>query len=344
MVENAASMAMSTIPGPADEEGAISRTQPLNGESGPSLMLRGLRKAFADVVAVDGLDLEVNRGECFGLLGPNGAGKTTAIEICEGLTAPDEGKVELLGLNWSISESDLRQRIGIQLQETQFPAKLTVEETLRLFRSFFVRGISVEESIHTAQLEEKRRSRVGGLSGGQKQRLAMACALVGDPELLFLDEPTTGLDPQARRHLWDLIDRFKMAGRTIILTTHYMDEAERLCDRVAIIDHGKIIALGTPQELIASVGGEHIVEFAIVGAENGHAPVEVARLMEIAGVSSHRVDAGLHQLSVGELHTAVPRIFAALAGLGLQLSEFRTHSATLDDVFLRLTGRTLRDE
>lgn len=310
----------------------------------PSLMLRGLRKAFADVIAVDGIDLQVERGECFGLLGPNGAGKTTTIEICEGLTAPDEGTVELLGLNWRTGEKELRQRIGIQLQETQFPQKLTVDETLRLFRSFFRRGISVEESIRTAQLEEKRRSRIGGLSGGQKQRLAMACALVGDPELLFLDEPTTGLDPQARRHLWDLIDHLKMAGRTIILTTHYMDEAERLCDRVAIMDHGKIIALGTPQELIGSVGGEHIVEFAIVGHESGHGEVDAAMLMAIPGVHSHRVDAGLYQLSVRELHTAVPSIFAELAAQDLQLSEFRTHSATLEDVFVRLTGRNLRDE
>jgi ABC-type multidrug transport system ATPase subunit len=194
-------------------------------EGGLSLLLRGLRKSFADVVAVDGLDLEVMRGECFGLLGPNGAGKTTTIEICEGLTAPDSGTVELLGLNWIKAEKELRQRIGIQLQETQFPEKLTVDETLRLFRSFFYRGLSVEQSIKTAQLEEKRHARVGTLSGGQKQRLAMACALVGDPELLFLDEPTTGLDPQARRHLWDLVDGLKQAGRTIILTTHYMDEA-----------------------------------------------------------------------------------------------------------------------
>ena len=345
MAENGANLATSTVPGPAGEKDAAeSRARPLADQAGSSLLLRGLRKAFADVVAVDGIDLEVSRGECFGLLGPNGAGKTTTIEICEGLTAPDAGTVELLGLNWRSGEKELRQRIGIQLQETQFPAKLKVEETLRLFRSFFRQGISVEESIRTAQLEEKRRSRVGLLSGGQKQRLAMACALVGDPELLFLDEPTTGLDPQARRHLWDLIDQLKRAGRTIILTTHYMDEAERLCGRVAIMDHGKIIALGTPQELIASVGGEHIVEFAIIGSGNGHAPADVARLTEIPGVSSHRVDAGLHQLSVGELHTAVPRIFDTLTSLGLQLSEFRTHSATLDDVFLRLTGRTLRDE
>jgi ABC-2 type transport system ATP-binding protein len=315
------------------------------GGSGPTLLLKGVRKAFADVQAVDGLDLEVARGECFGLLGPNGAGKTTTIEICEGLTAPDEGMVEVLGLNWRSNANELRQRIGIQLQETQFPEKLKVEETLRLFRSFFKRGISVEESIKTAQLDEKRNSRVGGLSGGQKQRLAMATALVGDPELLFLDEPTTGLDPQARRHLWDLVDELKQAGRTIILTTHYMDEAERLCDRVAIMDHGKVIAMGTPQQLIGTVGGEDIVEFAVTGSEtSGRGIVDVSALLAIPGVQSHRVDAGLHQLSVSELHIAVPRIFAALNEQGLHLSEFRTHSATLEDVFVRLTGRNLRDE
>jgi len=311
---------------------------------GPSLLLRGLRKAFGEVVAVDGLDLEVARGECFGLLGPNGAGKTTTIEICEGLTEPDAGTVELLGLNWQSGAAELRQRIGIQLQETQFPDKMTVEETLRLFRSFFRHGIPVEESIRTAQLEEKRGARVGTLSGGQKQRLAMACALVGDPELLFLDEPTTGLDPQARRHLWDLVDELKQAGRTIILTTHYMEEAERLCGRVAIMDHGKVIAQGTPQQLIASVGGEDIVEFAVAGHETGGGQVDAEPLTAIPGVQWHRVDAGLHQLAVTEPHLAVPRIFAALTGQGLHLSEFRTHSATLDDVFVRLTGRNLRDE
>jgi ABC-2 type transport system ATP-binding protein len=321
----------------------------------PSLLLRGLRKSFGDVIAVDGIDLEVAPGECFGLLGPNGAGKTTTIEICEGLTTPDSGTVELLGQNWRTSANDLRHRVGIQLQETQFPDKLTVEETLRLFRSFFRRGISVEESIRTAQLEEKRNARYGTLSGGQKQRLAMATALVGDPDLLFLDEPTTGLDPQARRHLWDLVDQLKHAGRTIILTTHYMDEAERLCDRVAIMDHGRIIALGTPAQLIASVGGEHIVEFAITEFSSPaasisdppastHAPIDVALLTAIPGVESHRVDAGLHQLSVRDLHTTVPRIFAAVANQNLHLSEFRTHSASLEDVFVRLTGRNLRDE
>ncbi len=307
-----------------------------------TLLLRGLRKAFGDVVAVDGIDLEVARGECFGLLGPNGAGKTTTIEICEGLTSPDAGTVQLLGLEWKRSATELRQRIGVQLQETQFPEKLTVEETLRLFRSFFRRGLSADEAIRMAQLDEKRKARVGTLSGGQKQRLAMACALVGDPELLFLDEPTTGLDPQARRHLWDLVDELKKSGRTVILTTHYMDEAERLCDRVAIMDHGRIIALGTPQQLISTVGGDHIVELAVSGQADR--ALDSKLLTAIPGVQSHRVDASLHQLSVTDLHTTVPRIFAAIDALGLHLTEFRTHSATLEDVFVALTGRNLRDE
>jgi len=329
-----------------------------------SLRIRGLHKAFGDVRAVDGIDLEVRPGECFGLLGPNGAGKTTTIEICEGLTTPDAGTVELLGRNWKEHDRELRQLIGIQLQETQFPDKLTVEEVLRLFRSFYHRGITLDEAIGLAQLEEKRRARVGGLSGGQRQRLVMATALVGDPELLFLDEPTTGLDPQARRHLWDLVEDMKQAGRTIILTTHYMEEAEQLCDRVAIIDHGRVIALDTPKELIATVGGEDIVEFAVsrkanagpstqagpaAFAQDGSlegAPgvVDVEAMKAIPGVRSHRVDDALHQLSVSELHTTVPRIFAVLEKQGLHLSEFRTHSATLEDVFVRLTGRNLRDE
>lgn len=307
-----------------------------------ALSLKSLHKAFGDVIAVDGIDLDVNRGECFGLLGPNGAGKTTTIEICEGLTAADAGDVYLLGLSWKESAQKLRQRIGVQLQETQLPEKLTVEEILRLFRSFYRRGLAIDETIRLAQLEEKRRARVGTLSGGQKQRLAMACALVGDPDLLFLDEPTTGLDPQARRHLWDLVDQLRSAGRTIILTTHYMDEAEHLCDRVAIMDHGRIIAQGTPKELIASVGGDHVVEFAIATGDG--AMVDANALTAIPGVQGHRVDAGLHQLSVVELHTTVPRIFSALAEMGLQPVEFRTHSATLEDVFVGLTGRNLRDE
>jgi len=219
-----------------------------------ALIVKELRKTYGDVKAVEGLDLEIRTGECFGLLGPNGAGKTTTIEICEGLLERDSGDLELLGMTWERDGNRLRQKLGIQLQDTQLSDKLSVRETLELFRSFYTKGREVDEVIRLVQLEEKARARVGTLSGGQKQRLAIACALVGDPDLLFLDEPTTGLDPQSRRQLWTLIEEFKATGRTILLTTHYMDEAEKLCDRVAIVDHGRIIALGTPRELIDSIG------------------------------------------------------------------------------------------
>jgi ABC-2 type transport system ATP-binding protein len=218
-----------------------------------------LVKRYSNVVAVDGLSIHVDRGECFGLLGPNGAGKTTTIEILEGLLEADAGDVEILGLHWATHERELRQRLGVQLQETQLAEKLTVEETLLLFRSFFVRGRTIDELLRIVELESKRRSWVGKLSGGQKQRLAVACALVGDPDLLFLDEPTTGLDPQSRRQLWELLKHFRAEGGTIVLTTHYMDEAETLCDRVAIVDQGKVIKEGTPRDLIATLAAPRVV-------------------------------------------------------------------------------------
>jgi ABC-2 type transport system ATP-binding protein len=307
----------------------------------PALHLSRLRKVYSDVVAVDSLDLDVEVGECFGLLGPNGAGKTTTIEICEGLLEPDSGEVEVLGRRWDRGARELRERLGIQLQETQLSDKLTVEETVRLFRSFFDKGPTPERVIALVQLEEKRRSRVGTLSGGQKQRLALACALVGDPEILFLDEPTTGLDPQARRQLWDLIEEFKRAGRTIVLTTHYMDEAERLCERVAIMDHGKIIALGSPRELVASIGVEHVVEFSTDGAAQR---LDVAELRTIEGVRDARADNGAVRMQVTALHRAVPALLAEILRRDIRLTELRTHSATLEDVFVTLTGRHLRDE
>ena len=220
---------------------------------------QNLQKRYGDVVAVDGLSFEVRRGECYGLLGPNGAGKTTTIEILEGLLTPDGGDVEVLGRYWKTDEQQLRQRLGVQLQETQFTDKLTVEETLRLFRSFYDRGKTVEELLALVELESKRRSWVVKLSGGQKQRLSIACALAGDPDLLFLDEPTTGLDPQSRRQLWGILTRFREAGGTVVLTTHYMDEAETLCDRVAIVDHGHVIAEDTPKNLIASLAAPKVV-------------------------------------------------------------------------------------
>ncbi len=310
------------------------------GVTAPALSVRGLRKAYRDVVAVDGLDLEVRPGECFGLLGPNGAGKTTTVEICEGLTAADSGEVVVLGRRWGRDDRELRELLGISLQETQFAEKLTVAETVRLFRSFYRRGPEPEAVIAMVQLTEKANGRVGQLSGGQKQRLALACALVGAPELLFLDEPTTGLDPQSRRQLWELIGEFRAGGRSILLTTHYMEEAERLCERVAVMDHGKVIALGTPRELIASLAAEHVLEFAV-----SDAPLLDHQLLSgLDGVCSAVQRDGTWQLQVVELHRAVPALLAELRRQNAQLTELRTHSPTLEDVFVSLTGRHLRDE
>jgi len=311
------------------------------GTGAPALRVAGLRKSYGDVVAVDGLDLTVASGECFGLLGPNGAGKTTTIEICEGLTEPDSGEVEVLGRNWRTDERSLRERLGIQLQETQLAEKLTVEETVKLFRSFYERGRRVDDVIDVVQLDEKRKARVGKLSGGQKQRLALACAIVGDPELLFLDEPTTGLDPQSRRQLWDLIVELRASGRSIVLTTHYMDEAEKLCDRVAIVDHGHVIALGTPRQLIASLGAEHVVEFTAPDAPAGALSAEA--LQQLNGVRAAREHDGRWTLEVVGLARAVPALLSELSRRGLTLGELATHSATLEDVFVSLTGRQLRD-
>ena len=313
-----------------------------------ALLVRGLRKRYGDVVAVDGLDLDVRAGECFGLLGPNGAGKTTTIEVCEGVTEPDAGEVEVLGMRWASDADRLRARLGISLQETQLSEKLTVEETLRLFRSFYGRrGVTVEEVIAMVQLEEKRGTRVGTLSGGQKQRLAVACALVGDPELLFLDEPTTGLDPQSRRQLWDLIERFKASGRTVLLTTHYMDEAERLCDRVAIVDHGRVIALDTPRALIASLGAEHVVRFALAGDtafDPATLPAALPGVRSARAVGGGPGEGGGYELQAEAVHLAVPALLAEVARRGASLTELRTHSPTLEDVFVSLTGRGLREE
>jgi len=306
----------------------------------PSLFIGGLCKSFADVRAVDGIDLEVSPGECFGLLGPNGAGKTTTIEICEGLTPPDAGSVELLGLNWQSNAEELRQRIGVQLQETQFPDKLTAEEVLRLFRSFYRRGLTIDESIRIAQLEEKRHARVGGLSGGQKQRLAMATALVGDPELLFLDEPTTGLDPQARRHLWDLVEDLKRSGRTIILTTHYMEEAERLCDRVIIVDHGKVVADDTLPGLYRMLPVANLVLIELDQPPNGF---PLAGLQALAGVHSAGLVAGTLRVGVQNLSTDTPRVLEWLVEHGHPYHHVASERADLETVFLTLTGRSLRD-
>ena len=292
------------------------------------------------MTAVDGLDLQVHSGECFGLLGPNGAGKTTTIEILEGLLAADAGEVEVLGQRWDRDAASLRPRLGIQLQETQLADKLTVEETLRMFRSFYPRGPSIDELLDTVELGSKRAAWVSKLSGGQKQRLSVACALAGRPELLFLDEPTTGLDPQSRRQLWAVLEKFREDGGTILITTHYMDEAHELCDRVGIMDKGKLIALGTPRELVLSLGAEHVVEFATA---DGHALDDQA-LAALPGVRDVRRDLAQVHLSTSELHLTVPALLDFLRQRQSTLSQLGTHSATLEDVFVTLTGRQLRDE
>ena len=231
---------------------------------------RDLRKTYdGKVEAVRGLNLEIVAGECFGLLGPNGAGKTTTIEILEGLLEPTSGQVTILGHTWQENQRELREWLGISLQETRLSEKLTVRETIELFASFYREPRSSDEVLEDLQLSEKADAWVGKLSGGQRQRLAVATALVGNPKILFLDEPTTGLDPQSRRQLWDIIRVFQKAGGTVLLTTHYMDEAERLCDRLAIIDHGQVIAEGTPADLIERLGGHHVVEFETSANSNG---------------------------------------------------------------------------
>ena len=305
----------------------------------PALSCVGVVKHYGSVLAVDGLDLHVHRGECFGLLGPNGAGKTTTIEILEGLLQPDRGEVEVLGQRWDRDATALRVRLGIQLQETQLAEKLTVAETLRLFRSFYPHGPTVGELLDTVELGSKRDAWVSKLSGGQKQRLSVACALAGSPELLFLDEPTTGLDPQSRRQLWEVLERFRAAGGTILITTHYMDEAHELCNRVGIMDQGKLIALGTPRELVASLGAEHVVEFAV--AEDD---IDDALLSALPGVRDVRRDQARLHLSTSELHLTVPALLDVLRQRDASLSQLGTHSATLEDVFVTLTGRQLRDE
>ena len=308
----------------------------------PAVRCAGLVKRYGDVIAVAGLDLVVQAGECFGLLGPNGAGKTTTVEILEGLTSCDAGTVEVLGQAWTGGGSDrrLRERLGIQLQETKLPEKLSVEETIRLFASFYRGAQDVEEVLALVELAEKRRAWYSKLSGGQKQRLAVACALVNRPELLFLDEPTTGLDPQSRRQLWQVIETFRAHGNTVLLTTHYMEEAERLCDRVAILDHGKVISLGSPRELIASLGAEHVVEFTLV--QSG---VDLeADLKALPGVQALQQRDGLYSLTVTELHRALPGVMGLLERRGRQLASLTTHHASLEDVFVSLTGRHIRDD
>jgi ABC-2 type transport system ATP-binding protein len=309
-----------------------------------AIQCRDLRKTYdGKVEAVRGLNLEIQAGECFGLLGPNGAGKTTTIEILEGLLEATSGEVSIFGHTWKENEREMREWLGISLQETRLSEKLTVRETIELFASFYRQPRSTDEVLEQLQLTEKADSWVGKLSGGQRQRLAVATALVCNPKILFLDEPTTGLDPQSRRQLWDIIRAFQRDGGTALLTTHYMDEAERLCDRLAIVDHGQVIAEGSPDDLIQRLGGHHVVEFSV--SKNGHGtPTTVEIWRGLPSVESVREDDGLVALNVQQPHLTIPALLDAIDQQGGKLQHLTTRQASLEDVFVRLTGRHLREE
>jgi ABC-2 type transport system ATP-binding protein len=312
-----------------------------------AIRVKNLRKEYpgrnGPVHAVKGIDLEIKAGECFGLLGPNGAGKTTTVEILEGLNSPTSGEVEVLGRDWRTDEVAIRERIGVTLQETRFPDKETVREIVSLFRSFYKSGMNPDDVIARVSLESKSNAFIEQLSGGQQQRLAVAIALVGDPEILFLDEPTTGLDPQSRRQLWEVIRDLRDRGRTVVLTTHYMDEAERLCDRVAIIDNGNIIAQGSPAELIARLGGDHIVEFAleIAGTTASH---DANSFLGLDSVLAARTENDGYSLTVAQPHRAIPALLEELDRRQRPLARLTTRHVSLEDVFVSLTGRHLRDD
>ena len=310
-----------------------------------AISCEGLTKTYPGkppVEAVQGIDLQVHCGECFGVLGPNGAGKTTTIEILEGLLPPTDGSVHILGMDWRTQEAEIRQRIGVSLQETQLSDRLSVAETLSLFRSFYNDGLTLNESLEQVSLTEKANAWIKNLSGGQKQRLSVACAVVGNPDLLFLDEPTTGLDPSSRRQLWDIIRSFREQDKTVMITTHYMEEAERLCDRVAIFDQGRVIALGTPNELIASLGAEHVIEFNVNDASSK--PQNYEWLRELPTVEQVDIQHGEIRMTAGESHTVLGRLFEQLDRRGLALTSLTTRHASLEDVFVQLTGRQLNDE
>ena len=313
-----------------------------------SIKARGLVKAFGDLVAVDGLDFDATPGSCLGILGPNGAGKTTTIEMLEGLVRPDRGVIVLFGMTWEHDAERIRERIGVQLQETVLPEKLRVAEALRVFQSLYPTGRpnvrSVDEVLELVGLNEKRRDFVVELSGGQRQRLSLGCALVHRPDVLFLDEPTTGLDPQGRRRIWEIVDEFKRSGGTVFLTTHFMEEAERLADELLILDHGKCLMRGTPAQIVASLGAESILEIQLA-ATQGSAPLAVPEgdLEQLADVLSIQVGPESVRIGAASFERVLPAALEVLRKAQLTPTDLNVHRPTLEDVFVSLTGRELRD-
>ncbi len=310
---------------------------------GPAIVCRGLVKQYADLRAVNGIDLRIERGRCLGLLGPNGAGKTTTVEMLVGLRTPDDGFVQILGKSWSVAEREIRERIGVQLQETRLPDKNTVFEMIRLFRSLYRKGKDPEQIVELIGLEEKRNTRLEKLSGGQKQRLALGCAVVHEPELLFLDEPTTGLDPQARRTVWSIVESFKNSGGTVLLTTHYMDEAEHLADELVILDHGKILRQGTPRQIVDALQGDSILEFRVDGEPADDHPLQ-DELRQCPGVLSVQQRTQTYTLGVTQIQEALPAVMERVRAHRWTIMDLDTHRPTLDDVFVSLTGRHLEDD
>ena len=305
--------------------------------TGSVIRVRGLVKHYGDLVAVDGIDFDVAGGEIFGLLGPNGAGKTTTVEILEGLRSPDGGQAMVLGVDVATGADELKPRIGISLQTAAMYPKLTVTEIIDLFRSFYKKSRPTAELIDLLGLGERRNARTKELSGGQQQRLAVALALVNDPELVFLDEPTTGLDPAARRALWDIVRDLRNAGRSVLLTTHYMEEAEILCDRIAIMDHGHILENGTVDELISKRFTERAIRFDHLEG------VQASDVEGLPGVTSVKEDDGEVLLYTRDVGPTIGALLAMTEARGLEPQNLAIRRATLEDVFLDLTGRALRD-
>ncbi len=307
----------------------------------PLLTAQHLQKKFGKLTAVDDITLSVQAGECLALLGPNGAGKTTTVEMLEGLQTPDAGEIRIFGQSLRTHRQSIMQDVGVMLQETQLYKKLSVKETLELFASFFQKSLKIDEAIAMVELNDKADTRLEHLSGGQKQRAYLACSLINEPRLLFLDEPTTGLDPQSRRMIWDLLQKHKGRDRGILLTTHYMDEAEKLADRVAVVDHGRIIAEGTPAALIQKHCGEQVVCFRYLGLE----PLEVKKRLEphLPWLKDAVVMEKGFELVARDPVQTITELSRASDQQNLKLAQLEMRRSTLEDVFIKLTGRSIRD-